>query len=84
MTKIDLFPEDDLLKPSITPLVKIVDGFMALTGVIFLAVWAIGGGVSWLVGAALVWAFLVLAYVGETRRIAEDNQKRLDFLIRNR
>jgi hypothetical protein len=84
MTKTETTELDKLLRPTIGPFVAVIEGLAVITAFILMIIWFFSQAAWALSAAALVFGFVAVMYLIDTRLIAEDNQKRLDFLIKNR
>lgn len=72
----------EITKPTVKTYQYVLEFLVGLSMVIFLIIWLITHA-GWALGVGGICAgYLILMTITQTRDIAEDNQKRLDFLIK--
>ena len=73
--------ERRLREPSVDGIENFIDVLVTIATIVFLVILLFTGATWALVAAGLGFLFLLTGNIAQTRRITEDNQKRLDYLI---
>jgi hypothetical protein len=82
MTKTELTLED-VTKPTIRTFDRVFRWIVGLSGITFAIIYAFTAALGPLVLAGVALAWMILNTLALSLAVAEDNQKRLDYLIQN-